>query len=68
LFVRARPTSTAHANYQFRSFDAFASSKDTAVTEQTLYFAGDQISISCPPSKRTLEIPAFSHFNGTKHR
>jgi hypothetical protein len=33
-------------------------------TEQALYFAGDRISNSCSPSKRTIEIPAVRHITG----
>jgi len=38
--------------------------KKAPTTEQTLYFAGDRISNSSSPSKRTIEIPAVRHIIG----
>jgi hypothetical protein len=33
-------------------------------TEQSFYFAGDRISNSCSPSKRTIEIRTVRHITG----
>jgi hypothetical protein len=46
------------------SFDAFGSSKDTAVTEQTLYFATGRISNWWLSSRSSIEIPAVGHITG----
>src|SRR5258708_35141368 len=48
------------------SFDAFGSSKDTAVTEQTLLLHPDRISNRCSPCRRSIEIPAERHAAGKK--
>jgi len=38
--------------------------KKAPTTKQTRYFAGERISNSGSPSKRTIEIPAVRHITG----